>query len=172
MNFLELAKKRYAVRKFESRKVEEEKLRQILEAGRVAPTAANGQPQRIIVVQKENGLSKLKGVANIYEAPLALIVCGDHKSVWQRPIDKKGMVDIDTSIVTDHMMLEATDLGLGTVWIGHFDPNVLRREFNIPEHIEPVSILAIGYSEGENASPDRHEKTRKPIEKTVFYETF
>ena len=172
MSFLELAKKRHTVRKFETKKVEEEKLLQILEAGRVAPTAANGQPQRVIVIREEKGLEKLKKVANTYEAPLALIICGDHKNVWQRPIDGKTMVDIDSSIVTDHMMLEATDLGLGSVWICYFDPDAVRKEFNIPEHIEPVNILAIGYSASEPASPDRHKSTRKPVEQTVFYETF
>lgn len=99
-------------------------------------------------------------------------MCGDHKSVWQRPMDGKNMVDIDTSIVTDHMMLEATELGLGTVWICYFDPDALRKEYNIPEHIEPVNILAVGYSAEEAALPDRHEDTRKPMNETVFYEMF
>ena len=172
MNFLELAKKRFSVRKFQAKKVENEKLLQILEAGRVAPTAANFQPQRIIVVREDAGLAKLKKAANIYEAPLAVIVCADHHAAWKRPFDGKGMVDIDASIVTDHIMMEATDLGLGTVWICYFNPDVLRKEFNIPDHIEPVNILAIGYAAGQIASPDRHDKARKPMQETVFYESF
>jgi nitroreductase len=172
MNFLELAKKRFSVRKFQAKKVENEKLLQILEAGRVAPTAANFQPQRIIVVRGDAGLAKLKKAANIYEAPLAVIVCADHHAAWKRPFDGKGMVDIDASIVTDHIMMEATDLGLGTVWICYFNPDVLRKEFNIPDHIEPVNILAIGYAAGQIASPDRHDKDRKPMQETVFYESF
>jgi nitroreductase len=172
MSFLELAKRRFSVRKFETKKVEKEKLLQILEAGRVAPTAANYQPQRILVVREEAGLAKLKKAANIYEAPLAVIVCADHQSAWKRPIDGKEMVDIDASIVTDHMMMEATDVGLGTVWICYFKPDVLRKEFNIPDPIEPVNILAIGYAAGQVASPDRHDKARKPMQETVFYESF
>ena len=105
MSFLELAKKRFSVREFESKKVEHKKLLQILEAGRVAPTAANHQPQRIIVVREEAGLGKLKKAANIYESPLAIIVCADHNAAWKRPFDGKGTVDIDASIVTDHMMI-------------------------------------------------------------------
>ena len=171
MNFLELAKKRFSVRKFQAKKVENEKLLQILEAGRVAPTAANFQPQRIIVIREDAGLAKLKKAANIYEAPLAVIVCADHNTAWKRPLDGKGMVDIDASIVTDHMMMEATDLGLGTVWICYFKPDVLRKEFNIPDPIEPVNILAIGYAAGQIASPDRHDKARKPMQETVFYES-
>lgn len=171
MDFLELAKRRYSVRKYKDKKVEKEKLLKILEAGRVAPTGANTQPQRLIVIQEEEGLDKLKKAANIFGAPLAIIVCGDHKPVWKRPFDGKDILDIDASIVTDHMMLQATELGLGTLWVCYFDPAIIRKEFNLPEGVEPVNILAIGYSDCEPASPDRHEKARKPIEQTVYYET-
>ncbi|MEW6423305.1 MAG: nitroreductase family protein [Bacillota bacterium] len=172
MSFLELAKRRYSVRKYEARQVEEEKLMKILEAGRVAPTAVNYQPQRLIVVREKAGLEKLKKAANVYDAPLAIIVCADHNSAWKRPFDNKSTVDIDASIVTDHMMLQATELGLGTVWICYFKPDVLRKEFNIPDNVEPVNILAIGYAAGESPSPDRHDSARKPLKDTVFYETF
>ncbi|KPU45672.1 NADPH-dependent oxidoreductase [Oxobacter pfennigii] len=172
MEFLDLAKKRYSVRKYQNKKVEEEKLLKILEAGRIAPTAANAQPQRLIVVREEKGLEKLHKCARLYGAPLAVIVCANHDSSWKRPYDKKDTSDIDASIVTDHMMLEATELGLGTVWICYFAPEVLREEFNLPDNIEPVNILAIGYAEGEDALPDRHDTMRKPIKDTVVYETF
>jgi len=172
MNFLELARKRFSVRHFEAKNVEEEKLLQILEAGRVAPTAANHQPQRIIVVRGDVGLDKLKKAANIYDTPLAVIVCADRNEAWKRPFDGKDTVDIDASIVTDHMMMEATEIGLGTVWICYFKPDVVRKEFNIPNHMEPVNILAIGYSAGPIASPDRHDKARKPMKETVFYDSF
>lgn len=172
MNFLELAKKRYSVRKYEARQVEEEKLMKILEAGRVAPTAVNYQPQRLIVVREKEGLEKLKKAANIYDAPLAIIVCADRNVAWKRPFDGKNTADIDASIVTDHMMLQATELGLGTVWICYFKPDVLRKEFNIPDHVEPVNILAVGYAAGEGPSPDRHASARKPLKETVFYETY
>ncbi len=172
MTFLELAKKRFSVRNFDEKKVEEQKLLQILEAGRVAPTAANHQPQRIIVVRGDVGLGKLKKAANIYRAPLAVIVCADRNEAWKRPFDGKDTVDIDASIVTDHMMMEATELGLGTVWICYFKPDVLRIEFNIPNHMEPVNILAIGYAAGQFASADRHDRARKPLKETVFYESF
>ncbi len=172
MSFLELAKKRYSVRKYQNKPVEEDKLLKILEAGRVAPTAVNYQPQRIIVVREKDGLEKLKKAANIYDAPLAIIVCADHNVAWKRPFDGKNTVDIDASIVTDHMMLQATELGLGTVWICYFKPDVLKKEFNIPDHVEPVNILAVGYAAGESSSPDRHDKLRKPLKETVFFETY
>jgi nitroreductase len=172
MDFMELAKKRYSVRKYETRKVEKEKLMKILEAGRIAPTGANTQPQRMIVVQEEEGLDRLSKCANVYGAPLAIIVCVDHKATWKRPFDKKDIADIDVSIVTDHMMLQATELGLGTVWICYFDPEVVRKEYNLPDDVEPVNILAVGYASGESQSPDRHDKARNPLESMVFYETY
>lgn len=170
MEFLNLAKQRYSVRDYEKREVEEEKLQRILEAGRIAPTGANRQPQRFIVVRSEEGLSKLKGSANVYGAPLAIIVCADHSATWKRSYDRKDIADIDASIVTDHMMLEATELGLGSVWICHFNPEKLRINFNIPENIEPVNILALGYAAGEAASPDRHDTLRVPLDQLVIGE--
>ncbi len=172
MNFLELAKKRHAVRDFLSTKVEPEKLKLILEAGRVAPTGANIQPQELIVVQESAGLEKLKRAANVYKAPLAIIVCGNKNSVWKRPFDGKSIIDIDTSIITDHMMLQATELELGTIWVCYFKPDVIKKEFNLPDHIEPINILGIGYASGPTPSADRHETTRKPLAKIVSYETF
>lgn len=172
MNFLELAKKRYSVRKFKSDKVEEEKLMKILEAGRVAPTGANIQPQRLIVLREKEGIEKINKAARVYGAPLIIVVCGDHDNVWKRPYDGKKLVDIDTSIVTDHMMLQATELGLGTLWVCYFKPDVIREEFNLPDNIEPVSILAIGYADGEAQPEDRHDKLRKPLIETVFYENY
>lgn len=172
MDFLDLAKKRYSVRKYEDKRVEQEKLLKILEAGRVAPTGANTQSQRLIVVEEKEGLEKLKKAGNISGAAIAIIVCGDHKTVWKRPFDNKDILDIDASIVTTHMMLQATELGLGTIWVCYFDPDVIKKEFNIPEGIEPISILGIGYAAGEGLSPNRHDKTRKPLEATVIYESF
>lgn len=160
------------MRKYDARKVEEDMLAKILEAGRVAPTAVNYQPQRLIVVREETGLEKLGKAARIYGAPLAIIVCADHNAAWKRSLDGKSTADIDAAIVTDHMMLEATELGLGTVWIGYFKPDVVRAEFNIPSHVEPMNILAVGYNAGSEAPPDRHDKARKPLGETVFYEKF
>jgi nitroreductase len=172
MRFLKLAKKRYAVRKYLQKRVEQEKLSLILEAGRVAPTGANLQPQELVVIQENDGLEKLKLAANIYGAPLAIIVCGDKNRVWKRPFDNKDLIDIDTSIVTDHMMLQATELGLGTIWICLFKPDVIKREFHLPEHIEPVNILCIGYASGKPSSPDRHDTMRKPLSDIVSREIF
>lgn len=108
MDFLTLAKKRYSVRAYTKQKVEKEKLDAILEAAHVAPTGGNCQPQHLIVVQSDEGLRKIGKATNIYGAPLAIIVCSDTNKVWTRPFDGKKLTDIDASIITDHMMMEAT----------------------------------------------------------------
>lgn len=150
MNFIDIAKKRYSVRSYMDKKVEAEKLEKILEAAHVAPTAANLQPVHLIAVQSEEGLEKIGKAANIYGAPLAIIVCADHNKAWVRPFDKKQTGDIDASILTDHMMLQATELGLGTVWVCYFKPDVIKKEFELPDNLEPVNILFIGYPNEES----------------------
>lgn len=171
MNFLELAKKRYSVRNYSAKKVEPEKLEQILLAAHVAPTAANLQPVRLLVVQSEEGLEKIGKGANIYGAPLAILVCADHSKAWVRPFDQKQSCDIDAAILTDHMMLEATELGLGSVWVCYFQPDVIRAEFSLPDTLEPINILTIGYANEEAPSAERHAQTRIPLDELVSYET-
>ncbi len=160
MDFLELAKKRYSVRAYKETPVEKEKVARILEAARVAPSAANLQPTRLVVVDDEAGMEKLGMAANTYGAPLAIIVCADCARAWKHPADGKSTADIDASIATDHMMMEATSLGLGSVWICWFDPDTIVRQFDLPESLEPVNILAIGYSNESAKSPDRHADER------------
>lgn len=170
MNFLELVKKRYSVRSYTSQKVETEKLDKILQAAHVAPTAANLQPIHLIAVQGKDGLEKIGKAANIYGAPLAIIVCADHSKAWVRPFDKKQTTDIDASILTDHMMIEATELGLGSVWVCYFKPDIIKKEFKLPDNLEPINILAIGYSNEEAADPERHSQTRISVKQLVSYE--
>lgn len=170
MEFLTIAKQRFSVRSYTEQKVEKEKLDKILEAAHVAPTAANLQPVHLIVVQSDEGLSKIGKATNIYGAPLAIIVCADHNKAWVRPFDKKQTGDIDTSILTDHMMLQATELGLGSVWVCYFEPETLRKEFKLPSNLEPVNILVMGYSDETLADPERHSATRNPMSELVSYE--
>lgn len=168
MAFIDIAKQRCLIRNYAAKKVEPEKLEQILEAAHVAPTAANLQPVRLIVVQSEEGLSKIGKAANIYGAPLAIIVCADHDKAWVRPFDNKQTGDIDASILTDHMMLEATELGLGSVWICYFKPDVIRKEFDLPNNLEPVNILAIGYSNEKSSDSERHSKMRIAMDELIY----
>jgi len=180
MKFLELAKTRHSVRKYIQKAVEKEKLSAILEAANVAPTTANLQPQRILVLQEKESLEKLAKVAdadnapiaNIFNAPLVLILCCNTGEAWQRPEDEKTFEDIDIGIVSTHMMLQAAELGLGSVMIGNFKPEFIKEAFSFPMGLEPALILAIGYAAGEPASLERHSQTRKPLLETTFYEKF
>jgi nitroreductase len=170
MSFLDLAKTRYSVRKFKPDAVEPEKLQSILEAAHVAPTAANRQPQRIIVVQTPEGLAKIAKTADIYAAPLALLVCAERAEAWIRPQDDKNVHQTDAAIVTDHMMLQATQLGLGSLWVAYFNPGAIREDFGLPPTWKPMNILAVGYPDRPPSPPDRHSTTRRPLAETVFYE--
>lgn len=170
MEFLDIAQNRYSVRSYNGKKVEPEKLNKILEAAYVAPSAANLQPVRLLVVQEEEGLAKISKAGNIYNAPLAIIVCADHSKAWVRPFDKKQSCDIDAAILTDHMMHQATELGLGSVWVCFFKPDVISNEFNLPANLEPINILVIGYSDMKPESPKRHATTRIPLSELVIYE--
>lgn len=172
MEFLTLAKKRCAMRSYQPRPVEPEKLEKILEAARTAPTAGNLQPVRLLVIQSREGLEKLGQAADIYGAPLAILACADRSRAWVRPYDGKQSGDIDASILTDHMMLQATELGLGSVWICCFQPEVLRQNFALPPELEPVNLLALGYPGAAWADPARHDQTRLPLPALVSRETF
>ena len=173
MSFEKLAaEKRYSCRSFEQRSVEKQDMDKILEAGRIAPTAGNFQPQRVIVINTPEGMQKLAQCTHYtYGAPAALIVCYDENEVWVRNYDGKNSGDVDASIVTTQMMLQAAELGIGTCWIGHFDPRKIKELFNIPENIVPVAILDMGYP-GENGRPHPVHWKRKDLTETVVYESY
>ena len=168
MDFLTLAKKRCSIRAYQDRRVEPEKLDKLLEAARVAPSAKNLQPLKVLAVQTPEGLAKVSAAANIYGAPLAFVVCADHSKAWTRPFDGKQSTDIDASIVTDHMMLQAAELGLGSVWICFFKPDVLCQEFALPDDLEPINILAVGYAAEGAVVSERHTE-RISLEQLVEY---
>ncbi len=168
MNFNDIAKKRFSARTYMDKEIPQDVLNEILEAAHVAPTAANLQPVRIFVINSEEAKAKLSKGANIYKAPTALLVCADKSKAWTRPFDGHQSGDIDASILTDHMMLSATEKGLGTVWICYFKPDVISKEFNLPENLVPVNILALGYTK-EEAAADRHSQTRISMDELVSY---
>lgn len=173
MTFIDLAKKRYSVRNYQNTAIETEKLDTILQAGRVAPTAANLQPVHFVVANDSESLQKLKKGTNAHNAPLAIIVCADKTTAWVRPFDQHSMVEIDATIATDHMMMCAGDLGLASCWLTYFDPETIRREFKIPTNLVIVNILVIGYSADKTPqSPERHSQYRKPITQMVTFGTY
>ena len=172
MEYGQLIRDRYSVRQFSERPVEDDLVAAILEAARVAPIAVNKQPQRILVLRSADGMEKLKTCTPYaFNAPMALIVCRRKDEAWVRPYDGDNSGVIDASIVGTHIMLAAHDLGLGTTWVGHFDPAVLRRVFNLPDAVEPVVIFPLGYPAAE-AKPSHMHAKRRPVAETVVYESF
>ena len=161
MNFIELAKERFSVREFSSRPVEDEKLEKILEAAKVAPTAVNFQPQKLYVIKSPGAIEKLAGLRNIFGAPLAVIVCYDDNISWKNGKDNgHDSGEVDASIVTTHMMLQAWELGIGSCWIGSFNPKEVSAAFDIPACEHPVAILPLGYPAEGCRPSDRHAAYR------------
>ena len=172
MDFLKLAADRYSVRKFVDTHLEKEVIDKILEAGHLAPTGCNYQPQRILVMNSDESLSKLKNCTKChFNAPTAMLICYNKDECWTRKYDGHTSGIIDASIVTTHMMLEASTLGVGTTWIMHFDPFAMRKEFEIPENYEPVALLVMGYP-AEDAKPLNLHSEFRPLDEVVSYDKF
>ncbi|MBU2650004.1 MAG: nitroreductase family protein [Bacteroidetes bacterium] len=171
MGFLEIARRRFASRKYLDKPVEEDKLHRILEAGRIAPSAANYQPWEFIILRKQRSI-----LYEVYKrewfktAPVVIVICGDHLHSWRRG-DEKDHMDIDVAIATDHMTLEAADLGLATCWVCNFDKKRCSEILGLPEHIEPVVILPLGYP-ADHKEPDRHAKERKSLSEIIHMEKY
>ena len=130
MNFAELSAQRYSLRKFSDRPVEDALLQQVLEAGRNAPTAHNNQPQRIFVLQSPEAMAKADACMGChFHPPVLLAVAYDPAAAWDREDDGKNHGEIDATIAVTQMMLQAADLGLGTTYVGMFDPEKLTAAF-------------------------------------------
>lgn len=171
MSFSELTKQRYSVRNYDSRPIEPEKMNQILEAGRLAPTACNFQPQRILVVQGD-ALEQMQGCTPcLYGQPTVMVICYDRTVSWKSRSGRENG-DIDSSIVLSQMMYQAEELGIGSLIVGIYKEELLRERFNIPENFEIVCLLMLGYpAEDCQPHPQLHAD-RKPLDQTVFYGTF
>jgi nitroreductase len=164
MDFQTLAAQRYSLRKFSPQPVEEEKLRLVLEAARVAPTAHNLQPQHVFVLRSAAALQKAETCTPFtFGAPVVLVVAYDARRAWQRELDGKNHGEIDAAITAAHMMLQAADLGLGTTYVGVFDPEELLAAFPAMEGYTPIAVLPLGYPAPE-AHPSRLHAQRKPLE--------
>lgn len=170
--FMELAKRRYSVRSFDhAKKVEQEKIDLILEAGIIAPSAKNFQPVRIFVVNNEESITKLQSICPcIYNAPMAFIVCCDKREAVAGMIrDDQNFGEVDAAIAMTHMMLEATELGLGTCWVGRFKEAEVKALMGVPEELTIMSLLPVGYAAADAAPAPRHteRKSREEIVKEI-----
>lgn len=167
MDLIELMKERFSCRKFTGAPVEAEKVDRILEAGRVAPTAHNSQPQKVFVLESRESLEKWTRCTTChFNEQLVLLVCYDKTLSWKRSYDGEDSGFVDASIVLTHMMLEAQTLGVGSTWIMYFDPAAARKEFDLPEDLIPVGALAMGNPAPE-ARPSHLHGEKKLLEETV-----
>ena len=169
MNFQGLLRHRYSVRDYQSRPIDEDHLNQVLKAAQFAPTAANRQPFRLIIIQTKGKEDQLRSIYNrdwFVHAPIIFCACGIPSSGWVRE-DGKSYIDMDVAIVMDHISLAAADLGLGTCWVASFDVATAREFLNIPSNAEPIVFMSLGYPVGEPG-----DKERKPLSELVSYETW
>ena len=166
-SFMDLARTRFAVREYAQTPVEQAKIDSILEAGRLAPTAKNVQPQHIYVLQSPEAIAKINELTRCaYHAPVVFLVCYDTDLAWTKDGESSG--NMDCSIVGTHMMLEATELGLGTCWVKWFDAAEVAKAFELPANHKPSFIMPCGYA-AEGVQPHANHFSRKPLSETVTY---
>ena len=168
--FLQLATDRFSVRYYAKTPVEQEKIDAILEAARVAPTAKNLQPFHIYVLKSAEAIAKINKLSRCaYEAPVVFIVCYDKSKAWVSPFDANDNSGVmDTSIVGTHMMLEATEQGLGSCWVKFFDPKEVAAAFGIPKNLTPSFLLEVGYPL-KGAAPNKMHFERREVKDFATY---
>jgi nitroreductase len=168
MEYSELIAARYSVRAYQPDPVEDEKLQAVLEAARLAPTAANRQPFQLVVMHTHG---RKEEIGRIYrkdwfvQAPIVIGVCAISSLAWVRESDRFNARLIDAAIVADHLILAVTNLGLGTCWIAAFNVVAARSVMGLPEEAEPVIFTPLGYP-ADQPGP----KVRKPLHELVRYE--
>lgn len=168
MEYSDLISTRYSVRAYRADPIEDSKLQAILEAARMAPTAANRQPFQLVVIHtagREEELRKIYHRPWFVQAPLVIAVCAVSSQAWVRESDRFNARFIDAAIVADHLILAAANLGLGTCWIANFNTEAARTVLRLPEEAEPVIFTPLGYPTDQPGS-----KTRKPLSELVRYE--
>jgi len=169
VSFAELAKARYSVRKYKEQPVEQEKISQILETMRIAPTAGNKQPHRVRVITAADELAQVDECTRCrFGAPLVFLICYDKEACWVRnKFDNALSGEVDSSIITTYLMMQAQELGLGSCWVMFFDPDKTRALFALPENLVPVAFLPVGYA-AEDAAPSERHAERLAMNEILF----
>jgi nitroreductase len=167
MDYFDLIRNRYSVRAYLPSDVEESKLQQVLEAARLAPTAANRQPFQIVVAHTRGREAELRRIYDrewFSQAPLLLCGVGVPRNSWVRA-DNRRYLDVDVAIVMDHLILAAAALGLGTCWVAAFNAGAAREILRLPPEVEPLIFTPLGYPADQIGN-----KERKPLDELVRYE--
>ncbi len=157
MSFEKLIKERYSCRKMSDRKVEDELVEKIVEAGNAAPTAVNRQPFKVFWLKSEQAKAAAhEATRYTFGAETFLVVGYKESEGWVRSFDGHAFAETDAAIVATHMLLQIQELGLATTWVGYFDAPLLRSRCPEMEGYELIAFFPIGYAaEGEKPSP-RH----------------
>lgn len=167
MEFRDLIQQRYSVRAYKRDEVPQDMLNRVLEAAILAPTAANRQPFRILVIHtagRQADLQRIYGREWFVQPPLVICACALTRESWVRR-DGKNFADVDVAIMMDHLTLAAANEGLGTCWIGAFDPGAAREVLGLPEGVEPIVFAPLGYP-ADSLRP----KQRKPASELIKYD--
>lgn len=168
MELLKLMEERYSVRAYSPREIEEDKLARILEAGRLAPTAKNNQPQHIYVLKSPEAIEKVRSITRCaYNAPVVLAVAIDREKEWNNPLEEGiSSGQQDAAIIATQMMLAAWNEGIGSCWVCYMAPTQVHDAFNLPENEQIALLMPIGYP-AEEAKPSPNHTSRRPLAETV-----
>lgn len=167
-----IAEQRFSCRAYSDRKVERDAILTVLDVARLAPSACNRQPWVFLVADSE---AQRAAILESYDrdwartAPEFIVACGLHDEAWHRGSDGKDHTDIDVAIAVEHLCLAATTIGLETCWVCNFDPKPIREAFGLPENVEPIAILPIGYPADGIDAP---AKKRKELSEIVRWGKF
>ena len=167
MDFNTVIQRRYSCRSFSHQPVDQKKVDRILDAGRIAPTAVNKQPVHVWAVTNPDMLDAIKGVTRSnYGAPLILVVGCRPSEAWVRRYDGKNGAEVDASIVATYLMLAAENEGLATLWVGSFDPALLKGILPDTAGYELVAMINVGYP-AEGSEPSAMHGRRISMEEFV-----
>ena len=169
MEFSQVLKKRYSCKKYDGRKISDEQLNYILEAGRLAPTAKNSQEQRIYVVQSDEALAKIDAATPCrYNAGTVLVVAFDKNGAYNYPRSTRDSGVEDATIVATQMILAAADISVDSCWINNFNPEELKESLGLPESQEILMLMDLGFA-AVDAGPLPNHTSRKDLSETVSY---
>lgn len=168
MEFSQLIRERYSVRKYKPDMLRDDELNRILEAGMCAPTGCNYQPQRIYVLKSDEAIAEIRSLTRCaFDAPVVLLIALDETADWKSPLEAGCRAGIqDVSIVADHMMLAAWEIGIGSCWVNFFKPSEVKEAFDLPENETPVLLMTLGYP-ADDAKPAKMHFDSKSMDEIV-----
>ena len=170
MELEKVLRERYSVRSYRPDMISDAELERILAAGMLAPTGCNYQPQRIYVLKSEAAIAKIRALCRCtFGAPVVLLIALNENEDWKSKLEagcRSGVQDV--SIVADHMMLTAWDLGIGSCWVNYFRPSEVRAAFGLPECETPVLLMPLGYPAADAAPLQLHFESKQRADVVRF----